>query len=123
MQILIGSEKLSKHLGSDRFGAASRIVNWTQYIAFGLLIVGGVLYAAFERTIGLATFVRMCGVAFIALGLTLCWGDISPVRYSKYSVESVPPGRRWVAVMVGIAVLLAGGGLFAVGIMMLFIRL
>jgi hypothetical protein len=122
MQILIGTEKLSKRLGHARFYQASQIVNRTQYAAMGLILVAAVLFVALPSVVGLGVFVRLLGLSFLALGLTLVWGDISPTRYSVYSVESVKPGHRWVAQAVGVGVIVLGAALIGTGILMLVAR-
>jgi hypothetical protein len=119
MQILIGTERLSKRLGHDRFYTASRIVNRAQYVAFGLILAGGAAFVGLPGTLGLALFVKLCGAAFLILGLTLVWGDISPTRYSTFSVETVKRNRRWVAQGVGVLVIVIGGVLIGAGILML----
>jgi hypothetical protein len=119
MQILIGTDRLSKRLGHDRFYTLSQIVNRAQYVAFALIVVGGVFFVTSQTASRLALFVRLCGAAFLVLGLTLVWGDISPTRYSTYSVESVKPDRRWLPIAVGVGVLIVGGLLIGAGILML----
>jgi hypothetical protein len=119
MQILIGTDKLSKRFGHARFYTLSQIVNRTQYAAIGLILVASVLFVALPDVVGLVTFVRLLGLAFLAIGLTLVWGDISPTRYSTYSVETVKKSRRRVAQAVGVGVLILGGVLIGAGILML----
>jgi hypothetical protein len=123
MQILIGTEKFARRLGLERFDTLSKLINRAQFAAFALILIGALVVVIAPNATGISVFVKLCGLAFLTLGLTLIWGDISPMRYSRYSIESMKPGREWIAVVVGIVALILGAGLVGAGILMLVARL